>query len=235
MKNFLYLVPSNLSDSYTSDSFSKEYLEIVFSLQHFIVENERTARRFLSKLGHPGPISNLTFCSIDKHASVEDQEAAFDFILEDHPTGLLSEAGCPGVADPGADLVDWAHQSGIKVVPLIGPSSLVLALMGSGLNGQNFCFNGYLDREDKERRAQLKTFEKESRNANRTQIFIETPYRNQTLFQCMLKTLHPETRLTLACELTHPDGWIKTRTIEEWKEKNPGINKKNTVFLFLAS
>jgi 16S rRNA (cytidine1402-2'-O)-methyltransferase len=218
----------------SSNCFSREYLDVLFSLNHFVVENVRTARRFLSRMKHPRPISELYFFELNNHTTSEDWNDLQAFLEEDHHTGLMSEAGCPGVADPGADLVAYAHSVSMRVEPLTGPSSILLALMASGLNGQNFSFNGYTPKNEPERGQLIREYERESVKTARTQIFIETPYRNIAFFQSLTKNLKPGTRLTLACELTHKTGWVKTRSIADWKHTKPPIHKKNTVFLFLA-
>ncbi len=229
----LLVIPSNLSSEFAARSFSKDYQHEIFSLKHFVVENERSARRFLRQLGYPGPISELHFRTLNEHTTADELNDLLNFIAQ-QDTGLLSEAGCPGVADPGADLIALAHSRCIQVIPLIGPSSILLALMASGLNGQRFSFNGYLGRDKNRRKRQLQQFEKESAKENRTQIFIEAPYRNKALFNAVCSTLHPGTVLTLACELTSKKEWIKTKTIRDWRKCEPDIHKKNTVFLFLS-
>lgn len=233
MKPSLYVIPSNLAPNFSPDSFSTHHKDTTFSLKKFVVENTRSARRFLSQLGHPEPIHELEFRELNEHTNDDDLQDLLSFIQE-HDTGLLSEAGCPGIADPGADLIAMAHENGVRVVPMIGPSSIVLALMASGLNGQCFSFNGYLNRDGETRKRQIRAFEKESMNESRTQIFIETPYRNRVLFDAFCKVLNPSTKLTIACELSSKEEWIATKTISKWKNTKINIHKKNTVFLFLA-
>jgi len=230
----LYLLPSNLSSNFGPKTFAATYIETVYKLKHFVVENERSSRRFLSQLNHPTPIHEMEFRLLNEHSTPEDLQQLEAFLKEDHDTGLLSEAGCPGIADPGADLVRRAHQLQIEVRPLVGPSSILLALMASGLNGQTFTFHGYLPREERKRREQIKRLERESQSTGKTQLFIEAPYRNKQMFQTLVRTLAPQTQLSLACELTSDDEWIHTRTVGEWKTKSPSIHKKNVVFSFLA-
>jgi 16S rRNA (cytidine1402-2'-O)-methyltransferase len=192
----------------------------------------RTARRYLKLLDKEKDIDHSSFFILDKHTGADEFISFLKPIEEGHDVGILSEAGCPGVADPGAEIVKLAHQKNITVVPLTGPSSLLLALMASGLNGQNFAFNGYLPIDKSERAKAIKHLETKSIKENQTQIFIEAPYRNDALAREIIKNARPTTRLCIACDLTLPDAFIKTLPVAQWKKKLPDLHKKPTVFLF---
>jgi 16S rRNA (cytidine1402-2'-O)-methyltransferase len=226
----LYLIPSALSDDNTS-VLPQSVLDIVTTLDEFIVENEKTARYFLKAIGIRTPLQSLTLYSLNEHTESAKISNLLAPLIAGKNVGLLSEAGAPAVADPGSELVRLAHQKGIEVISLIGPSSIILALMASGLNGQSFAFAGYLPKERNERIKKLKELEKLALSRNQTQIFIETPYRNQHLFEDMLTTLDKKTFICIACNITAKNEFIKTRTVEEWKKKIPDLNKKPTVFL----
>ena len=209
-------------------------MEVLPTLDRFVVEETRTARRFLSAAGLKGHIGDLEFHELNEHTAPAQVEAFLPLFADGHNVGLLSEAGLPAVADPGALLVALCHRHGIEVVPLVGPSSLMLALMASGLNGQSFAFRGYLPAKTDERRAAIRAVEKRSAAARETQIFIETPYRNDALLADLLATLSPRTRLTLAADITLPDAFIRTRSVAAWKQSVPVIGKRPCVFLLLA-
>ncbi len=230
----LFLIPVPLGDNETIPKVLPLYvLDTVRSLKHFIVEKNRTARRFVSAAGHPMPIESLHFYELDKHNAVQDIKALMKPLFRGESMGLMSEAGTPAVADPGSKVVEAAHQNSVEVVPLTGPNSLLLALMASGLNGQGFVFHGYLPVKHPDRIKKLKEIEKEAKNRQRTQIFIETPYRNMQLFQTMINSLHPQTKLCIACDLTLPGQWIATKTITQWKKETVSLHKRPTVFLIL--
>ena len=198
-----------------------------------MVEELRTARRFLSRYGLRGHIDELDFHVLNEHTTPAEVEAMLP-LFDGQDVGLMSEAGLPAVADPGAALVALCHRHGIEVVPLVGPSSLMLALMGSGLNGQSFAFRGYIPAKTDERRAALRELEKQSRSLNQSQILIETPYRNDALFADLLQGLSPATRLCVAADLTLPTQFLRTRTVAEWRKAPVTIGKRPCVFILLA-
>ena len=204
------------------------------NIHHFLAEDVRTARRYLSSLKIYGSIEELSFSVLDKDTKEESLTALFEPLLNGYNLGIISESGCPGIADPGALAVKYAHQHGIKVVPLVGPSSILLALMGSGLNGQRFAFHGYLPIDGTEASKAIKDLEKESRSRNQTQVFIETPYRNNSLMQNLLKNLSDNTWLCRAVDLTGASEEIKTLPIKTWRSIKEELPKQPTVFLFLA-
>jgi 16S rRNA (cytidine1402-2'-O)-methyltransferase len=228
----VFLIPSVLDE--TSTNVIPLYvLDAVKQCKVFFVENERSARRFLKSIWKEMVIDDYKWFTIHKaEAEVKNQFA--QFLKESINIGIISEAGCPGVADPGQILVGVAHANNADVVPLVGPSSILLALMASGLNGQQFQFVGYLPIENAERAKTLKSLEAESLKKNCTQIFIETPYRNNQLFETIVKTCGPGTKLCVAAELTSKNEWVKTKSIAEWKKSLPDLHKKPTVFLLLA-
>jgi 16S rRNA (cytidine1402-2'-O)-methyltransferase len=226
----LYLIPNLLGEGNPEDVLPQGVLEIVRKIRHFIVEDIRTARRFLAKVKSMHKIDDMIFFELNEHTSVSTispyLEPAKDFDI-----GVISEAGVPGVADPGADIVRLAHLKGVRVVPLTGPSSILLAVMASGLNGQSFAFNGYLPIKSPERMSRLKFFEKRILSENQTQVFIETPYRNTQLFEDILKTCLPDTMLSLAVNITQPDEFISTKPVREWAKIKPDFHKKPAIFL----
>lgn len=207
--------------------------KIMDSLDYFIVENTRSARRFLSKAGVARPIEELEFVELNEHTtSQSDVERMLKPILEGRSAGVISEAGVPGIADPGADIVALAHRNGIRVVPLVGPSSIVMVMMASGQNGQSFAFVGYLPIKEGERVQRIKQLERRAQQENQAQIFIEAPYRNLKLMESLLKTLSPKMRLSVAADITSENEYIVTRTIEEWKRSpKPEIEKRPTIFV----
>ncbi|WP_010418624.1 SAM-dependent methyltransferase [Anaerophaga thermohalophila] len=231
MQGKLYLVPNHLGNEQTNFTIPSDVAMLTCRLRHFIVENLRTARRYLRLLDPKMDIDNSTFFVLDKHTGTKEYASFLKPIMQGHDTGIISEAGCPGVADPGAEIVKMAHQKGIKIVPLTGPSSILLALMASGLNGQNFAFNGYLPIEKNERSKALKQLESLSIKENQTQLFIEAPYRNNAMAKDILNYCRSATLLCIACNITLPDEFIETRPVSEWKGKLPDLHKKPTMFL----
>ena len=219
-KGKLYLIPTPLGEGDPARVLPASVLEVIPTLDCFVVEELRTARRFLSAAGLKGHIDGLEFHELNEHTRPQEVEAFAKLFEEGRCVGLLSEAGLPAVADPGALLVALCHRHGIEVVPLVGPSSLMLALMASGLNGQSFAFVGYIPAKTEERRSAIKTLEKRSAAARQTQILIETPYRNDSLLADLLACLNGHTRVCVAANLTCPDQFIQTRTVAEWKS-NP--------------
>lgn len=229
-KGKLYLIPVELGDGILEDVIPLKNLAIIKSLTHFIAENAKEARAFLKKANYP-VISNAQFSLINKHTERKELEAFLNPALEGFDIGLMSDAGCPGIADPGADIVSLAHQKEIKVIPLVGPSSIVLSIMASGFNGQNFAFNGYLPIDKIDKTKKLKELETISLKYKQAQYFIETPYRNEQLFSDIIKILNPNTKLLVATNLTLSNENIQVYSISTWKKKNiPDFFKKPTVF-----
>lgn len=232
----LYFIPVTLADDTTPQQvLPPEVIARIHSLQHFIVENEKTARHFLAASGHPTTMRDITFSVLNKDTPAKDLNTMLQPLQKGTDVGLMSEAGCPGIADPGATLAAVAHHKGIRVAPLIGPSSLLLGLMASGLNGQRFTFLGYLAADKATRIETIKHIEHDSKARHETQLFIETPYRNQHMLDDLIATLQPQTRLCVACNVTGADELILTKTVAEWsKAQLPDLHKKPTVFLLLA-
>lgn len=231
----LYLIPTPLGEDDSALAAIPEYVRtVVASLDSFVVEHPKTARRHLKQLGVSRPLQEIQLFSLNEHTTPAEVSALLQPLLSGKNLGLMSEAGCPAVADPGADLVRLAHQRGITVVPLAGPSSLLLALMASGLNGQSFAFHGYLPVEKDLRAKKLRELEDESRHCNRTQLFIETPYRNQRMLADILAVCRPGTLLTVAADLTQPAEYIRTYSVAEWKKQSPDLDKRPAIFLLLS-
>ncbi|HET6243029.1 MAG: SAM-dependent methyltransferase [Bacteroidetes bacterium] len=231
-KGKIYLIPTTLGENAQIEYAIPAFVsEIVNSIEHYIVENEKTARHYLKKLKIEKPLQELKLYPLNKFTPVEDIPGYLSPALDGKPMGIISEAGCPGIADPGADIVKLAHEQGLKVVPLVGPSSILLALIASGLNGQNFAFHGYLPIEARERVRKLKELENYSRQHNQTQIFIETPYRNDKLYADIIATCNSETLLCIATDITLRSEQISTHSIDYWKKKKPVLNKRPAVFL----
>jgi 16S rRNA (cytidine1402-2'-O)-methyltransferase len=232
----LYLIPCTLGDSPVEQVLPTHVINIARQLSYFVVEQTKTARQFLSALKPDQPIQSLHFASLNQHTAASELEALLSPLLAGHDLGVISEAGCPGIADPGADLVNLAHRKGIRVVPLVGPSSILLALMASGLNGQCFAFQGYLPIEDAERKKAITALEAESAKRNQTQMFIETPYRNERMFNALLATCRPQTLLCVATDVTLASEEITTLGIAQWKRRPaPDLNKRPSLFLLLAA
>lgn len=233
-KGVLYMIPCPISDSTAPyDVMPEANRRVIDELDYFIVENIRSARRFLSKAGISRKIDDLEFVELNEHTKEGVAiEAMVKPLLAGRSAGVISEAGVPGVADPGAMVAEACHRKGIRVVPLVGPSSILLAMMASGLNGQSFAFNGYLPVKPPERAKAIKMFERRAQVERQSQIFIEAPYRNVKLVEQMLTTLSPSTRLTIACDITSPDEIIQTRTVEQWRKTSlPDIAKRPTIFI----
>ena len=223
----LYLAPALLADSSAHDVLPANVINVVHGLKQFIVEDVRSARRFLSKIKHPSKIDDLQFRELNKHKFDDD----FLSFLQSEDTAIISEAGVPAIADPGASVVKLAHENNIRIVPLVGPSSILMALMASGLNGQSFAFVGYLPINRSERQERIKKLEHRSASEKQTQIFIETPYRNMQLLEDILICCRLSTFLTIAADITGNGEFIKTKTIKQWKKELPQINKIPAVFL----
>lgn len=235
MAGTLYLIPVPLGPTAPRESLPPNVLATIHPLRYFVVEQAKTARAFLKASGTGLALQELQLEELNEHTKATELDHLLAPLRAGHDVGLLSEAGCPAVADPGANLVALAQQENIRVVPLIGPSSLLLALMASGLNGQRFAFQGYLPAKEAERSKTLRELESESRKRQQTQLFIETPYRNRAMFDAILQTCQPGTRLTVATDLTQPGESVVTRTIGQWKKQTPPeIERRPTVFLLLA-
>ncbi|WP_428828057.1 SAM-dependent methyltransferase [Azonexus sp. IMCC34842] len=235
MPGTLYLIPVPLGPTAPAESLPANVLATIKPLTHFVVEQAKTARAFLKAAGTDTPLQELTLVELNEHTKTNELDLLLAPLRAGHDVGLLSEAGCPAVADPGANLVALAQKENIRVVPLIGPSSLLLALMASGLNGQRFAFQGYLPAKEADRSKALKELESESRKRQQTQIFIETPYRNRQMFDSILQACQPGTRLAVATDLTLPGESVLTRTIQQWKKQTPPeIERRPSVFLLLA-
>lgn len=234
MAGKLYLVPTTIGSTSWNEVIPSGVVELTRGLKFFVVEELRTARRYLSALGIQTPIENLCFFTLNEHSSTADLTDMLKPLLDGNDVGLMSESGLPAIADPGSMLVSAAHHHGIRVVPLCGPSSIIMTMMASGLNGQNFAFVGYLPVKSEERKRRIRQLEQRSRAENQTQLFIEAPYRNVALFRDILQTCADEARLTIAAGLTLEGEYIATKKIREWKQLPiPDINKINTVFALL--
>jgi 16S rRNA (cytidine1402-2'-O)-methyltransferase len=233
-KHKLYLIPTPISKRKKNLALPEHTLEITKKLSCFIVEKPQTTQSFLQWIKHPTPPYKMTMRVLNK--KTPDQEIySFLKLLEDQDVGLMSEAGAPGVADPGAKFVKLAHDNDIEVIPLVGPSSILMALMASGMNGQSFAFQGYLSLNDKKRIQELSELEQESSQKNQTQIFMETPHRNEQLFEFLLKKLRPSTRLCVACNITQKDEFIQSKTVHHWKQTDkPDLQKKPCLFLIYS-
>lgn len=228
----LYLIPVTLGETSHENVLPSYNAQVVGQIRHFVVEEIRTARRFLRRMDREFPIDDCTFYEMGKHADVSRFSEYLAPIAKGHPVGVISEAGCPAVADPGADVVSLAQKRGIRVVPLVGPSSMILSVMASGLGGQSFAFNGYLPVQDADRAKRLKQLESRAWAEGQTQLFIETPYRNRKMFDTMCASLRPDTRMCIAAGITTPDEWIRTQTIRDWKRTGmPDLGKIPAIFL----
>ena len=227
----LYLIPSPLAECDFAKIFPVYNMEVIQDIEHFIVEDLRTGRRFVKKLGMLKPIDTLHFSTLNEHTKGDEIETLLQPLTEGKNLGLISDAGTPCVADPGNIIVSRAQQLGCEVVPLVGPNSILLSLMASGLNGQSFAFNGYLPREQPDRERQLRFLESLVKKSNQTQIFIETPYRNNHVFKSILAVCDPAMRLCLGVNITAENEMIKTMTVKKWKAQKIDLHKQPTVFL----
>lgn len=231
----MYLIPTGLSDAAIESVVPAYNLQILSELKFFIVENIRTARRWIRKCLHDFSFEGVEFFELNRHTEPNEIAGMLAPLREGRDVGLLSEAGCPAIADPGAAVVELAHREKIQTVPLVGPSSITLALMGSGFNGQSFCFNGYLPIDDHSRISAIKRLERESRDFDRTQIFIETPYRNDKMVAALAATLNPDTLICVAANLTDPEESIIVKKASEWKKTEYHYNKIPAIFLIYAN
>ena len=230
-RGVLYLLPTPLGSDDLSEVIPEGVLRIIPHLRYFFVEELRSGRRFLSAAGHRGQIESLNLFELNEHSKEIELDDYIKILEEGNDAGLLSEAGIPAVADPGASLVALAHNRGIRVVPMSGPSSIILALAGSGMNGQNFQFHGYLPVKTEERRGSIKRLEALSKSTGTSQIFIETPYRNNSILSDILDICSPGTRLCIAANITLDDSFVVTRSVTEWRRERPDLNKKPCVFI----
>jgi len=231
MKGKLYLLPTTLGDNEPLEVMPYSVKTMVELIDHYIVENEKSARRFIKKITPKKSQPSLTIMKLDKYAEELETRTFLDVCEQGISVGLLSEAGVPAVADPGATIVKLAHEKGIKVVPLVGPSSILMALMASGMNGQNFAFNGYLPIDNSDKKKAIKDLEKLSKEKNQSQIFIETPYRNEKMFTNLKSALTPATLLCIAVDITLPNEYIKTYSIADWKKQSPDLHKRPAIFI----
>lgn len=231
MQAALYLIPVTLGDTAIERVLPSYNREIIAGISHFVVENIRSARRFLRRSNPDIVIDALTFYTLDEHTRLEEISAFLAPLRAGKPVGVISEAGCPAIADPGADLVAIAQREGLTVVPLVGPSSILMSLMASGFNGQSFAFNGYLPVEPAERTRRIKQLEQRAYAEDQTQIFIETPYRNHKMIEELVRTCRPTTRLCVACDISCETEEIHTRTMAQWKKAKYEIQKRPAIFL----
>lgn len=228
----LYLIPCFLGEhSETMEVLPQKVTEVIRAIDEYIVENEKSARHFLKKAGINRPLQEVILHPLNQHTPSQEINGYLQSLFQGKSMGIISEAGCPGVADPGAEVVRLAHEKGISVIPLVGPSSILLGLMASGFNGQHFAFNGYLPKERPDRIKKLKELEKLVQQRQQTQLFIETPYRNNHLLEDMISICDARTKLCIACDITQPSEFIHTKTMAEWKKQLPDLNKRPTLFI----
>ncbi len=227
----LYLIPVTLGESDLQLVIPASQHDIILSISYFIVENIRTARRFLKRTDPCIDIDQLHFYELNKHSDKSRISSYLEPVKQGFHVGIMSEAGCPGVADPGAEVVRIAHEMGIKVIPLVGPSSIIMAMMSSGMNGQNFAFNGYLPVKKDEKNRRIQFLEKRIYAENQSQLFIEAPYRNMQLLDDLLSNCQPQTRLCIACDITLETEFIQTKTIAAWQKSKPDIQKRPAIFV----
>lgn len=230
----VYLIPSTLGDMPPLEVLPISIKQTIERLDHYIVENEKTARHFIKKISPRKSQPDLKLFVLNKFTEPEEIPTFLNPCLEGYDVGILSEAGCPGIADPGAAVVKIAHSKNIQVIPLVGPSSILLALMASGMNGQNFAFNGYLPIDSSDRKKYIKNLERRSKEENQSQIFIETPYRNNKMLEELIKTLAPSTKICVAADITLPTEYIKTKTAISWKKENVDLHKRPAIFIIQA-
>lgn len=231
MEVALYLLPVTLGETPLSNVLPQYNSEVIAGIRHFIVEDVRSARRFLRKVDSQFDIDGSTFYELNKHTSPEAVAGYLKPLQAGKPMGVISEAGCPAVADPGADVVAIAQRKGLKVVPLVGPSSIILSVMASGFNGQSFAFNGYLPIKPDERAKKLRALEQRIYNEDQTQLFIETPYRNGKMLEDILANCRPQTKLCIAANLTCEGEYVQTRTVKDWRGRVPDLSKIPCIFL----
>jgi 16S rRNA (cytidine1402-2'-O)-methyltransferase len=230
----VYLIPSTLGDMAPFEVLPISIKQTIERLDHYIVENEKTARHFIKKISPRKSQPSLKLFVLNKFTEAQEIPTFLNPCLDGFDVGILSEAGCPGIADPGAAVVKIAHEKNIQVIPLVGPSSILLALMASGMNGQNFAFNGYLPIDSTDRKKYIKNLERKSKEDNQSQIFIETPYRNNKMLEELIKTLAPSTRICVAADITLPTEYIKTKTAINWKNENVDLHKRPAIFIIHA-
>lgn len=233
-KGKLYLIPSTLGDGPPLEVLPIAIKGAIESIDHYVVENEKTARHFIKKINPRKSQPSLQLFVLNKFTEASEIPTFLQPCFDGFDLGILSEAGCPGIADPGAAVVKIAHENGVQVVPLVGPSSILLALMASGLNGQNFAFNGYLPIDGSERKKEIKRLEKKSREEQQTQLFIETPYRNNKLLAELVKSLLPNTMVSVACDLTLPTEYIRTMPAASWSKEKEDLHKRPAIFIVQA-
>lgn len=231
-KGKLYMIPQTLGDTSSLDHLSPLVKQTILKLDYFVIENQKAGRRFIKRICPEKPQSKLKLQSLNKFTDPHEVQAMLTPCLEGNSVGMISDAGCPGVADPGAVLVAEAHRIGIKVIPLVGPSSILLALMGSGMNGQSFSFHGYLPIDKNQRKKTIRDLEKDSQEKQQTQLFIETPYRNNDMLDSLLQALHPTTRLCVACDLNLDTEYIATMPVAQWIKNKLNLHKRPCIFLF---
>jgi len=231
----LYLIPTTLGEMNPEDVLPQTIKRSIDFIDYYIVENEKTARRFIKSVHPAKKQPELKLFLLNKHTETKEHLDFIKPLLEGQNVGLMSEAGCPGVADPGAVIVKLAHEKGIQVIPLVGPSSILLAVMASGMNGQSFAFNGYLPIDKSEKKQALKGFEKLSFDKNQSQLFIETPYRNNKLLEDILQILQPNTNLCIACDITLPTEYIKTMSVNLWKKQKVDLHNRPCIFIIHKS
>ena len=230
-KGNLYLIPCPLGDVQPLEVLPYSVKKAIETIEYYIVEHEKDARRFIKSIVPEKEQSSLKIQEINKFTQPEEISPMLNPCLEGFDVGVISDAGCPGIADPGARAVHYAHEKGIRVVPLVGPSSILLAMMASGFNGQNFAFNGYLPIDKGERKTELKRLEKLSKDLDQSQLFIETPYRNNQMLQSLTENLNPKTRICVACDITLASEYIKTTSVELWKKIKVDLHKRPTLFI----
>ncbi len=231
LRGKLYLIPITLGEMDPHDVLPQTVKRAIDFIDDYIVENEKTARKFIKSINPEKVQSSLRLTALNKHTDITEHNSMIAPCLNGINVGLMSEAGCPGVADPGAVIVKLAHEKGIQVIPLVGPSSILLAMMGSGMNGQSFAFNGYLPIDKGEKKAALKNYESLSNSKNQSQIFIETPYRNNKLLEDLLSILQPNTHLCIATDITLPTEYIKTFRVADWKKTKVDLHNRPTIFI----
>lgn len=230
-KGTLYLLPSGMGNNDPLRIIPQYNIHVMLSIKHFIVENGKTARAFLKDTVPGIVLQERNYYELNNHTEAKDFVEYLKPLNAGEDVGLMSEAGCPGIADPGAEIVKLAHEQGIKVVPLVGPSSIFMALMASGFNGQSFAFNGYLPKDKHERSRKIKEYERIAATKNQSQLFIETPYRNEQLLQELLQTLPPAAKLLIACDITTANEYIKTKYVADWKKQTlPDLSKRPCIF-----